>query len=233
MRKLSLGFALLFLIQLGVSAPQSSADPKRSSSTFKGSKTQKSLSAVATPQALGDQIVKYFGRKTGKELMTEKIGSANVKKGIPSKAVASDGKQSSFGVPKSFKASPLMKPGYVPPPPTPRVSVPRIRQEIQKILELNKQIRNVQNGSSAQLQRVQEQARIHQRILNELENSQKSAVGQKTHERNALLSQEKIRIIHEETQRNTQIIEDLNALPAGSIPKVTPKVTSKVNTSVS
>lgn len=233
MRKLRLGFVMLFVLQLGVSAPKSKVDLKPSSSTSEGSGRKTSLSAVATPQALGDQIVKYFDRKTGKELMDEKTGSANAEKRTSSKTGSAGGKPLSGGVTQSQKNSPVMKPGYVPPPPAPRVSVPQIRLEIQKILDLNKQIRNVQSGSSIQLQRVQEQARIHQKILNELENSQKPAVGQKALVRNSLLAQEKIRIIHEETQRNTQMIEGLKAVPASSIPKVTPKATSKVSTSAS
>ncbi len=111
-----------------------------------------------------------------------------------------------------------LKPGYVPPPPTPRASVPQIRQEIQKILDLNKKIKNVQSGRSSQLQRVQEQARIHQKILNELEVSQKQTAGQRASSKNALLSQEKLRIIHEETQRNAKAIDDLKETPAESVP---------------
>ena len=72
MRKLSLGFVLLFFFQLGASAPTSSIEPKRSSSA---SKTQRPISAMVTPQGLGDQIVKFFGRKTGKELVVEKSGN--------------------------------------------------------------------------------------------------------------------------------------------------------------
>ena len=210
MRKLSLGFALLFLLQLGVSAPQSSVDSKQSPSAPKGSKMQKSLSAVATPQALGDQIVKFFGRKTGKELMMEKAGNVAGAGAAATQVFA--GKPSV----RTATAVPV-KPGYVPPPPTPRVSVSQIRQEIQKILDLNKKIKNVQSGRSVQFQRVQEQARIHQRILNELEASQKQANGQRAFSKNALLAQEKLRIIHEETQRNAQAIADLKEMPAKAV----------------
>jgi hypothetical protein len=96
--------------------------------------------------------------------------------------------------------------------------VSQIRQEIQKILDLNKKIKNLQSGRAIQLQRVQEQARIHQKILNELEASQKKANGQKASAKTALLAQEKLRIIHEETQRNAQTMDDLKEMPAGAVP---------------
>jgi hypothetical protein len=217
MHKLRLGFVMLFLLQLGVSAPASSVEPKSSSSTSKGSKAKTALSSVSTPQALGDQIAKFFGSKTGKDLMAEKAGNVSGAGAAATKAMI--GKSAV----KTATATPL-KPGYVPPPPTPRVSVPQIRQEIQQIFELNKKIKNVQSGRSVQLQRVQEQARIHQKILNELEVTQKQAAGQKASEKNTLLAQEKLRIIHEETQRNAQAIEDLKEIPAGTVTKAVEKV---------
>lgn len=210
MRKLSLGFVMLFLLHLGVSAPQSSVNPKKAASSSKGAKTQKSLSSVSTPQAIGDEIVKFFGRKTGKELMMEK--SANMT-GAGVDATKAFAEKSSV---KTATVTPV-RPDYVPPPPTPRASVPQIRQEIQKILELNKKIKNVQSGRSVQLQRVQEQARIHQKILDELEASQKQTNGQKASSKKALLAQEKLRIIHEETQRNTQMMDDLKETSAGTV----------------
>lgn len=217
MRKLSLGFALLILLQLGASAPKSLVEPKPSSTTSKASKTKTALSAVATPQALGDQIAKFFGSKTGKELMVEKAGNVSGAGAAATKALV--GKPSV----QTATATPL-KAGYVPPPPTPRASVPQIRQEIQKIFELNNKIKNVQSGRSVQLQRVQEQARIHQKILNELEVSQKQTAGQKSSEKNTLLAQEKLRIIHEETQRNTQAIEALKGAPAETVSNPVEKV---------
>jgi hypothetical protein len=217
MRKISFVFALLFMLQLGASAPQSSVGPKQSSPVPKGPKAQSSLSSVATPQALGDQIVQFFGHKTGKELMMEKAkskaGTGTVAKQVPA------GKHP---VP-TVKAVPL-KPGYVPPPPVPRASVSQVRQEIQKILDLNKKIKNLQSGRAMQFQRVQEQARIHQKILNELETSQKQAAGQKASAKTALLAQEKLRIIHEETQRNAQAVDDLKEVPAGAVSKTVDKV---------
>jgi len=181
---------------------------------------------ASTPQALGDQIVKFFGHKTGKELMMEKAGNV---------ADAGGGATQSVAGKTSARVAPAMpvKPGYVPPPSVAHVAVPQIRQEIQKIFDLNKKIKNVQNGSSLQLQRVQEQARIHQKILDQLEASQKQENGIRPSAKNALLAQEKLRIIHEETLRNTKVVEDLKTASASLAPKVTPKEIPKAKVSAS
>lgn len=211
MRKLSLGFVVLFLVHLGASAPESPMETKRSASSSQTSKTQRSVSALVTPQGLGDQIIKFFGKKSGKEPAIEKSGNVTQVGAAATQAIA--------GKPAVRAASTTtLKKGYVPPPPTPRVSTSQIRQEIQKIFELNKKIKNVKSGRSVQLQRVQEQARIHQKILDELETSQKQERGETASSKNALLAQEKLRIIHEETQRNAKTIEDLNDASSKKVP---------------
>jgi predicted RNase H-like nuclease (RuvC/YqgF family) len=223
MRKWYLGgVAFLFLFQLGVSAPQNSGTAKQSSSASKGSEAKKSLSALSTPQSIGDQIVKFFGRKTGKKLMAKKVKSAAI-------AGAPAPQTSSLKSPVRTANISGVKPGRVPPPPTPQASVPQIRQEIQKILDLNKKIQSVQSGRSSQFRRVQEQARIHQKILNNLETSQKQISGQKVPTKNALLAQEKLRIIHEETQRNAKMIDELEGMPAQAVSKSSQKTQPPVS----
>lgn len=208
MRHFSLGFIVLFLFQIGASAPQASAATKESSPKSGGSKARTVLSAVATPQSAGDQIVKMLTQKSSKASKSKLSSSKN----IP--AVK----------PVSSKGTASLKPGSVPPPPIPRTSVPQIRQEIQKILELNQKIKSVQGGRSSQLQRVQEQARIHQKILNELEASQKPDADQQNPAKSAILAQEKLRIIHEETQRNAQMVSELETIPTQSVSETAPKV---------
>jgi hypothetical protein len=106
----------------------------------------------------------------------------------------------------------------VPPPPVPRMALPQIRQEIQKILALNKQIKSVQSGRAGQFQQIQEQARMHQKILNDLELAKQGERDRKVPTRADLLAQEKLRIIHEETQRNADLLETAgreNAMASG------------------
>ncbi len=91
----------------------------------------------------------------------------------------------------------------------------QIRQEVQRILELNAKVKSLQGDQTAQLQRIQEQARIHQRVLDQLEASQSLQDSRKAPSKEALLAQEKLRIIHEETIRNRDI---LNGKPSDSQP---------------
>lgn len=235
MRKISFMLGLLFLLQLGASAPRKSSNSLPSTPPVpKGTKAPNAVASAATPQALGDQIVRFFGRKTGKELMMEKAqskaGAAKAgMKAAPTAAKTTTGKVAIKGAvtgkPMVQKANAVpLKPGYVPPPPVPRTSVDQVRQEIQKILDLNKKIKTMQSGRTIQFQRVQEQARIHQKILNELEASQKQANGQKVSAKSALLAQEKLRIIHEETQRNASTVKDLKEAPAAKASNTADKV---------
>ena len=247
MRKLSFGFALLFLLQLGISAPENSSGTPKVVPPSKGLKSQQSFSPATPQQVLGDQIARFLGGqmkqgKTGKELMAEKAGDVALagvtatqafsgKASVPSKVAVPLAPVSKrpVAVKSVSTKSVSTKLVHVPPPPTARASVPQIRQEIQKILDLNKKIKNVQSGSSAQFQRVQEQARIHQKILNDLEATQKQSSSQKVPTKSALLAQEKLRIIHEETQRSAKVVEGLKKVPA----KIVPKEALKAKTVVS
>ena len=124
----------------------------------------------------------------------------------------------------TFAKSAVTQTAFIPPP-APRIALPQIRQEIQKILDLNKRIRNIQGGSVLQFRKIQEQARIHQKILNEIEGSQKSELGAKTPDKETLLAQEKLRIIHEESKRDATM---MGAVP--SVPAPNPKVVAQVKT---
>ncbi|HNX68572.1 MAG TPA: hypothetical protein PLL75_05070 [Candidatus Omnitrophota bacterium] len=171
----------------------------------------KTVMSAMTPQSVGSQIVRQFAaRGSGKtkagtgEKMTgsSAAGSGTGKGGVPQASV----------IPIAKIVKPLPKPvkaTYVVPPPVPRVQVPQIRQEIQKVLELNKKIQSVQSGRVGQVQRIQEQARIHQRILDAIEASQKKGSPNTAPQKSDLLSQEKLRIIHEETQRNEKMIQEI------------------------
>ena len=177
------------------------------------------------PQGLvSDTIVNFFGsRKTGHELMLEKKekGENPSRKAasVPAKVMRNPAKVSDVSGDSGAKGRNFA----VPHPPSPQVPVPELRQEIQRVLDMNKRIQTLQGGSAAQLQRVQEQARIHQRILNQLESSaaSKDRSG-KNPEKDVLLAQEKMRIIYEETRSNRamfeEVVEDAPvATPAGSV----------------
>jgi len=99
----------------------------------------------------------------------------------------------------------------IPQPPNEAASkqvIDEIRRELQSVMALNEKINQVQSSKAAQLLKIQEQAVIHQRILATIE--QMSSVQSKSMpSREALLAQEKLRIIREETLRNKKTLEKI------------------------
>lgn len=146
-----------------------------------------------TPQSVGVRIAQMISKP--------KAQRANV----PSKMAAKT------AGPKVIPVPPPVKGRRTTPVPPPKTGEPQIRSEIQKILDLDKKIKSLQGNKSAQLQRIQEQARIHQKILGELETSKSQAAVEKPLDKEALLAQEKLRIIREETQRNAETVDELQA----------------------
>ncbi len=82
-----------------------------------------------------------------------------------------------------------------------------VQSELREILALNQKINAVQTSKTSQILRIQEQALIHQRILNEIEKASQAANPAQP-AREVLLAQEKLRIIREETLRNKKLLED-------------------------
>lgn len=196
MYKWSLGLLIGALFCLGVSAPLGAVEVKKTVlPEQRSSVTSKQISAM-TPQSVGDGIVRLI---TKPRAQSSKISAKTAK------AVAKE-----TSVRSSAKGG---KAGSIPPP---KAGEPQIRQEIQKILDLDKRIKSLQMNKSAQLQRIQEQARIHQKILGELEASKKNGSGRKPLDKDALLAQEKLRIIREETQRNVKMVDEIQKKSAGS-----------------
>ena len=201
MHKWSFGFLIVALLHLGSSAPLGAAEvPKNAGSVQRPPASSKQF-PVMTVQSVGDGLVKMI---TKPKAQSSKVTPKGVVRPNPASSKKASVRPPAKGV----------KPGYVPPPP--KAGEPQIRQEIQKILDLDKKIKSLQTNRSAQLQRIQEQARIHQKILGELEASKKKTAVQKPLDKDVLLAQEKIRIIHEETQRNTKMVDDIQKKSSGA-----------------
>ncbi len=196
---------------------------------------------MTTPQSVGTEIVKYLGKKTGKELMAEKTGNASKKE---EKASSSKASSKGKSAPERFEDATDSSvaetsvtggrsgaPNYVPAPPAIPPAVPKIRQEIQRILDLNKRIRSVQGTRVKQIQQVRDQSRVHQKILTDLERFQKPGGVQKVPSKSAILGQEKLRVGHENNKRNitpTAVMTQTPANTASGSPAV-----EKVKTAVS
>ncbi len=91
-------------------------------------------------------------------------------------------------------------------PPAP-LNVADVNQQLQDIIQLNDSLKINQVATAAEIQQIQEQAKIHQQLLRRLETTE-AAVNRS--EVNEVLRQEKIRIIREQTSQNTEIVKTLD-----------------------
>ncbi|HCM43042.1 MAG TPA: hypothetical protein DIS66_07015 [Candidatus Omnitrophica bacterium] len=112
---------------------------------------------------------------------------------------------------ESVSAPAVSKNIAIPQPPndaSSKQAIDEIRRELQSVMALNEKINQTHSSKAAQLLKIQEQAVIHQRILANIE--QMSSMPTKSMpSREALLAQEKLRIIREETLRNKKTLEKI------------------------
>lgn len=82
-----------------------------------------------------------------------------------------------------------------------------INRQLQEIIRMNDAIKASQATKIAELQRIQEQAKIHQKILNNLVMSKATAPVVRPSDVDEVLRQEKIRLIREQASRNAEIVK--------------------------
>lgn len=87
-------------------------------------------------------------------------------------------------------------------------SIQNIQRELQSVIELNKKINSVQTKKTTQLLRIQEQVLIQQKILDDIQSSAEQTSEKSSPSREALLAQEKLKIIHEETLKSKKILDE-------------------------
>ena len=113
---------------------------------------------------------------------------------------------SGTAVPKVPKLAPIVPPAV--PAATP--SIDRIRQQISDIIRINEDLKMRNRSQIAEIQRISDQARVHQRILADLEAAPQEAKTEfRSSDVGAILKQEKIRMIGDETEKNRQRIDQL------------------------
>ncbi len=89
-------------------------------------------------------------------------------------------------------------------------SVSDVQRELTELIQLNETIRQTQQGQVKSAQQIIEQARIHQRILDDLNAADPAVRNVQPTDAQEILRQEKLRLIREQTERNRRIIESLN-----------------------
>ncbi len=236
-------FLVLALIHYGVSAPRKTD----TSDTAGNLRESENNTASVSPQGFSaNQIFKFFGRKTSKDLMSEKK-SKNQNEG----STSSQGKESTagafklpsnpvvLGVPSFTKVPAIaVRPKVFQTPskfvvsnvsssvkiqkisvlasPSMAPSVVAIRPEIRKFGGLNKPTSPMNTKQDAQTGNAQGNAIIHDEILDEQEGAQKQAFGRKMIDENDFSAQEKSRNVYEEATRNAPMTDEFNEIPATS-----------------
>src|SRR5205085_2157544 len=108
--------------------------------------------------------------------------------------------KSSLPVPQSQKL--FVRPVTVQP------NVADVQSQIQSIIELNKRTRPAYSSQAAQIQKISEQALIHQKILETLQ-SRKTVPASNPADIDEVIRLEKIRLIQEQTLRNREAVQSL------------------------
>ena len=90
-------------------------------------------------------------------------------------------------------------------PAVPEIS--RVQNQIQKVIQLNETLKTRYHNQAGEIDRISEQARIHQRILNNLTVPPRPSLA--PIDAQEILRQEKIRVISSETQRNQEFLQNL------------------------
>jgi len=103
------------------------------------------------------------------------------------------------------------------------ISILNLQKQISDIIKLNESIKASQQAQVGEVQRIIEQARIHQRILTELKEGEgKEEV--KSSDAEVLLKQEKVRLIQNETEKNKEFIEEIEkALESDKVQETEPQ----------
>ncbi len=97
----------------------------------------------------------------------------------------------------------------------------RIQAQIKEIVKINESLKANFSGQAAEIQKINDQAVIHQKILKDLDDSKKMAAQGNAEN---YLNREKVRLIEEQTEKNQKFIQDLKS-------KTTPSVSGASNLS--
>ncbi len=117
----------------------------------------------------------------------------------------------SFGVYAAQKEQNSAIPNTKPPviPKTQDDTIQKIQGQINEIIRMNENIKARQQGDMQEIQRIMDQSRIHQRLLEELKAAQENKREIKPSDIEILLSKEKLGIIEKEAEKNKETLEVL------------------------
>ncbi len=89
------------------------------------------------------------------------------------------------------------------------LEVVKIQKQINEIIETNEKFKSLQQAQTDQIRQITEQAQMHRRMLQDLEEKNKSPQNLKADDVDEILRQEKMRIIENETEQNKLLLDQL------------------------
>lgn len=87
--------------------------------------------------------------------------------------------------------------------------ISRVQQEIKAIIKLNDSLKQDYSDQAAQIQKITEQSKIHQKILQNLESAKQQNEEQNLALKEAFIEREKVNLIKRETKKNQAFLKDL------------------------
>ncbi len=91
------------------------------------------------------------------------------------------------------------------------LEVVKIQKQINEIIDANEKFKSLQQSQTDQIRQITEQAQMHRRMLQELEEKNRSSRELKTSDVDEILRQEKMRIIENETEKNKNLLDQISA----------------------
>ncbi len=91
------------------------------------------------------------------------------------------------------------------------LEVVKIQKQINEIIDANEKFKTLQQSQTDQIRQITEQAQMHRKMLQELEDKNKSSRELKTSDVDEILRQEKMRIIENETEKNKNLLDQISA----------------------
>lgn len=89
------------------------------------------------------------------------------------------------------------------------LEVVKIQKQISEIIETNEKFKSLQQSQTDQIRQITEQAQMHRRMLQDLEERNKSPQDLSADDVDEILRQEKMRIIESETEKNKLLLDQL------------------------
>ncbi|HTL48603.1 MAG TPA: hypothetical protein VL688_11150 [Verrucomicrobiae bacterium] len=94
------------------------------------------------------------------------------------------------------------------------LQVIRIQKQISEIIRANEKIKQARQAQIAQIEQITDQAKIHRKLLEEIQEKKKDAGEVKSEDVDEILRQEKMRLIGQETEKNKATVDSFDQGPS-------------------